>query len=66
MDKFIDAVRKLVRPFIAIVFTLATIWLTAVGKVSPDVIATATVTIIAFYFGERAALKTPGESKKSG
>ncbi len=59
MDKFIDVVRKLVRPFIAVTFTLATIWLTVIDKVSPEVISTATVAIMAFYFGERAALKSP-------
>ena len=59
----IEKIQKLIRPFIAVSFTCATIWLTFAGKISPDVVGTATVAIMAFYFGERAALKNPSEKK---
>lgn len=59
--KVIDCIRALIRPFMAVAFTVAALWLTFEGKLPPQIVATAATTIAAFYFGERAALKKPGQ-----
>ena len=59
--KVIEAIRALIRPFMAISFTLGILWLTVKGKLPPEIVGTAATTIAAFYFGERAALKKPGQ-----
>ena len=56
----IETVRSLVRPFLAVAFTGATIVLTLKGALPAAVVATAATAISAFYFGERSALKPPG------
>ena len=49
---------SLVRPLIALSFTLATIYLFVTSKISPqDILQTAGI-IIGFYFGERSARKS--------
>lgn len=52
-----DIVRGLVRPFISVSFTLATIALALTGSVEPREILTVTGVIVAFHFGERSARK---------
>lgn len=54
----VETIRNLVRPFIAISFVGIVVFLTVTGKVEPSAILQITGMIIAFYFGERAALKT--------
>ena len=57
--------RRMVRPFIAVLFTVATIYFTYTKLIPPEIIGTATPLILGHYFGERAALKKPGESKEN-
>jgi len=59
MDNTSQFIRKMVRPFIAVSFILATVGLFAWGKLDAREILTPTGIIIGFYFGERAALKKP-------
>ena len=56
----VEAIRKLVRPFIAVAFVSATIVLFLLGKLEAKEILTITGIIVAFFFAERAALKKPG------
>ena len=58
MDK-IDAIRRLVRPFISVCFVGTTVALAILGKVDPKDMLEITGIIVAFHFGERAALKKP-------
>ena len=58
MDK-IDAIRKLVRPFISVCFVRTTVVLAILGRIEPKDILTVTAIIISYHFGERAALKKP-------
>jgi len=53
----VNIVRKLIRPFIAVAFVLASIYLFIAGKIDPMQILQITGIIIGFYFGERSALK---------
>ena len=46
------------RPFITVTFTGLVIYLTVIGKVDPNDVFTVASTIVAFWFGERAALKS--------
>ncbi len=68
MEKFFKIIisfsRRMVRPFIAVSFTVATIYFTQTGAIPPEIIATATPLILGHYFGERSALKKPGESEE--
>ena len=48
---------SLMRPFITIVFTGLVIYLTITGKIEANDVFTVASTIVAFWFGERAALK---------
>ena len=64
MFETIKAIVKLVRPFIAVSATVGTLWLTFTGKLAPEVIGTAFASVSGFYFGERAALKRPGQDNK--
>ncbi len=57
---WVDTVRSLVRPFLAVSFATATIALTFKGLLAASVVGTATTAIAAFYFGERSALKGAG------
>lgn len=50
---------SLMRPFITVCFVLLVIFLAVSGKIDPKEILTPTSMIIAFWFGERAALKKP-------
>lgn len=61
-----DTIRALVRPFLAVAFSLASIVLAFMGMLQPAIIATAATAIIAFYFGERGALKVPGNGTENG
>lgn len=47
----------LMRPFITIAFTGLVIYLTIAGKIDAKEVFTVASTIVAFWFGERAALK---------
>ena len=58
MDK-INAIRELVRPFISVCFVGTTVVLAILGRIEPKDILTVTGIIVAFHFGERAALKKP-------
>lgn len=57
-----NTVRKLVRPFISVSFVLMCAWLTYKGSIEAKEILTLTGIIVAFHFGERAALKQPKET----
>jgi hypothetical protein len=48
---------SLMRPFITIAFTGLVIYLTVTGKIDAKEVFTVASTIVAFWFGERAALK---------
>ncbi|ETX03163.1 MAG: hypothetical protein ETSY2_34050 [Candidatus Entotheonella gemina] len=54
---FVDTVRSLVRPFLAVSFTYAAIRLTFSGMLPASVIGTAATAIASFYFGERSVRK---------
>lgn len=58
----IDIIRKLVRPFAAVAFILTTIYLAITGKIDAKEILTITGIVVAFLFGERSALKKPGDN----
>ena len=45
------------RPFITVAFTGLVIYLTITGKIEANDVFTVASTIVAFWFGERAALK---------
>lgn len=53
--------RHLVRPFISIAFVTVALVLALMGKVDAKEVLQITGIIVAFHFGERAALKKPGE-----
>ena len=53
----------LIRPFMAVCFVLLTAYLAFIGKIDAKDILLITSNIMAFYFGERAALKVPGAPK---
>lgn len=55
----VTKIRKLVRPFIAVAFTLATVALFAAGRLESREILPIVALITGFYFGERSALKKP-------
>lgn len=55
----VTKIKKLVRPFIAVSFTLTTVALLITGKLEAREVLTITAVIIGFYFGERSALKNP-------
>jgi len=57
----IEIIKKLVRPLMAFGFVGTVIYLAIKGKIPPKEVLTITAIIVAFYFGERAALKRPGE-----
>ena len=57
----VEATRKLVRPFIAVAFVAMVGWLVYQGSIEPKDILAMLGLIIGFYFGERSALKKPGE-----
>ena len=57
----IDGIRQLVRPFISVSFVLITAYLALAGKVDASEVLAITGIIVAFHFGERAALKKPDE-----
>lgn len=57
----VDIIRHLVRPFIAVAFVVMVGWLVYGGAIDPKDILAMLGLIIGFYFGERAALKKPGE-----
>jgi len=59
----LSAIKQLIRPFIAVCFVLLTVGLAATGKIEPKEVLTITSVIVAFYFGERAALKKPGDTQ---
>ncbi len=61
--KVIDFIRAIIRPFLAISFTIGAIVLTFMDELPAEVIGTAATTIAAFYFGERSALKRPDEKR---
>lgn len=48
---------SLMRPFITIAFMGLVIYLTIAGKIDAKEVFTVASTIVAFWFGERAALK---------
>ncbi len=48
---------SLMRPFITIAFTGLVVYLTIAGKIDAKEVFTVASTIVAFWFGERAALK---------
>lgn len=50
-------IRSLIRPFIAVVFTLVAAYLSLQGTIKPNEILTITSMIVAFHFGERAGKK---------
>ena len=55
----VTKVRKLVRPFIAVAFTLTTVGLFATAKIEAREIIPIFAVLVGFYFGERSALKKP-------
>ena len=55
----VNEVRKLMRPFITVSFTLCAVALVSLGKVDAEKFMTIVGMIVAFYFGERSALKDP-------
>ena len=57
----VDVIRHLVRPFIAVAFVVMVGWLVYGGGIDPKDILGMLGLIIGFYFGERAALKKPGQ-----
>lgn len=57
-------VGEFVRPFMAVTLTSALVVFTWKGTLSPEVIGTSATAIMAFYFGERSALKQPEPSKE--
>ena len=63
MDK-INAIRDLVRPFISVCFVGTTVALAIFGKIEPKDMLQITEIIVAFHFGERAALKKSNEVTK--
>ncbi|ETX01654.1 MAG: hypothetical protein ETSY1_06440 [Candidatus Entotheonella factor] len=56
-EVFVDTVRSLVRPFLAVSFTYAAICLTFSGLLPASVVGTAATAIASFYFGERSVRK---------
>jgi hypothetical protein len=62
---FVEIVRSLVRPFMAVAFTGATIGLTFAGKLEPEVVSTAATAMASFYFGERSVRKGFSEGVSS-
>ena len=55
----VNEVRKLMRPFITVSFVLCAVALVSFGKVDAEKFMTIVGMIVAFYFGERSALKDP-------
>ena len=53
-------VNQLIRPFIAVSFVGTVVTLTLLGKIEPSEVLQTAGIIVGVYFGERAALKTPG------
>ena len=53
--------KEFVRPFIGYVFTLTIAYLGITGKIKPIEMIALYGPVVGFYFGERAALKKPGE-----
>lgn len=63
LNEIVETIRKLVRPFIAVSFVLLTVYLAIKGQIEAKDILSLTGIIAAFYFGEKSALKKPGENK---
>ena len=64
--KMVGKLRTWVRPIMTLSFTATVIYLAIEGKIEPREIMLVYGIIMAFYFGERAALKQPhkgGEDK---
>jgi type IV secretory pathway VirB2 component (pilin) len=57
--KYIEIIRGLIRPFIAVSFVAVTLYMTYLGKLDAKEVLSITAMIVAFYFGERSALKKP-------
>lgn len=55
----IKETQSLMRPFITVCFVGVTAYLAFIGKIDAKDILSLTSIIVAFWFGERAALKKP-------
>jgi hypothetical protein len=60
----IETIRNLVRPFMAVSFVGTTIYLAVTAKIEPGKLLSITGMIVAFYFGERSALKGVNNNAK--
>ena len=58
---WMEALSKPVRPVITYALTAVICYLTVKGKVSEQFLLGAYGTMLGFYFGERSALKRPGQ-----
>lgn len=58
MDKFVETVRALVRPVIALSMTGALLMMTFQGKITEDVIIGLAGMVLGYYFNERTTTKT--------
>lgn len=57
----VEIIRELMRPFVTVIFVLLVVYLTLTGKIDAKEILSIAGILIAFWFGERSALKKPGE-----
>jgi hypothetical protein len=55
-----EIIRSVIRPVIALGLLVMVGWLVYQGTIEPKEIMTFFGVIVGFYFGERAALKQPG------
>ena len=59
-----NQLKEFMRPFITFSFVITSVALVSFGKIDAKEFMTITSIIVAFYFGERSALKNPnGEVK---
>jgi hypothetical protein len=59
----VENIKTLMRPFIAVSFVLTSVALVSFGKIEAKDFMSITAIIVAFYFGERSALKNPNEKE---
>lgn len=65
MENLVEIAKQLVRPMIAVCLMGILVFYAVTGKITEQNVLSLTGMIIAFYFGERSALKIPGAENKS-
>lgn len=60
---YVEIVRGLVRPFIAVSLTIDFCYLSAIGKIPIEAVVAATGLVFGAYFMERALKKKAGEGQ---